>query len=162
PLPGNPQLDPRSADMAATMAGWGRPENPYAGAADTASDWNHPVYYSSASDPVFTVHCTKSWGTCDPEGMQVHIPDAARAAGGAKEGQRRVLAPLDGQIASFGLPGRKGAILTALAHYGAFVGDTGASPWSVAIESGSTYTSFGVPDPWVDFVKAQPGVESWQ
>src|SRR2546429_552469 len=63
PLPANPRLGPSSAQMAATIAGWGQPENPYAGAADTPSDWNHPVYYSSPRDPVFTVHCTKSWGT---------------------------------------------------------------------------------------------------
>jgi hypothetical protein len=255
--------------MAATMVGWGKPMDPYVGAADTASDWNHPIYFSSPTDPLFTVHCTKSWGTCEVEGMQVRIPDAARAAGGGdghmavidqqggweydfwqvqskpqgggqltiswggrtavgtpdadglgsdataanfglaagvvrlpelqagqinhalfmmikcdggghvypavgngsacgagtvapKEGARVFLDMSDDQIAALGLPTWKRAIVTALARYGAFVGDTGGSPWEIELESGSTYTSFGTPDPWVDFAKQQPGVTEWR
>jgi hypothetical protein len=44
------------------------------------NDWMHPTYYPEPSDPVFTIHCTESWGTCSIEGMQVRIPDAAKAA----------------------------------------------------------------------------------
>ena len=269
PLPANPRLDQHSTEMAATMVGWGKPMDPYVGAADTTSDWSHPIYFSSPADPVFTVHCTKSWGTCEVEGMQVRIPDAARAAGGGdghmavidqqngweydfwqvqskpqgggqlviswggrtaigtpdadglgsdataanfglaagvvrlpelqagqinhalfmmikcdggghvypamgngsacgsgtiapKEGARVFLDMTDDQIAALGLPTWKAAIITALAHYGAFVGDTGGSPWEIELESASTYTSFGMPDPWVDFAKQQPGVTEWR
>jgi hypothetical protein len=48
----------------------------------TTSDWQHPIYYPDANDPIFEVHCTESWGTCEVEGLHVRIPDAARAAGG--------------------------------------------------------------------------------
>ncbi len=51
-------------------------------APDTASDWYHPIYFSVPTDPLFTVRCTRSWGTCEVEGLQVRIPDAARPAGG--------------------------------------------------------------------------------
>jgi hypothetical protein len=46
------------------------------------SDWYHPVFYSLPTDPIFTVHCTRSWGQCEVEGMTVRIPDAARPADG--------------------------------------------------------------------------------
>lgn len=51
-------------------------------APDTASDWYHPVYFSVPADPMFSVHCTRPWGRCEVEGLQVRIPDAARPAGG--------------------------------------------------------------------------------
>ena len=44
-------------------------------------------------------------------------------------------------------------ILRALAHYGAYVGDTGGS-WGFETESGVMYTSLGYPDPWVAFAQA--------
>ena len=36
-----------------------------------------------------------------------------------------------------------------MAHYGMYVGDTGGGGWGIQFESGSSYTSFGQPDPWV-------------
>ncbi|MGI9020542.1 MAG: hypothetical protein ACR2G3_07525 [Solirubrobacterales bacterium] len=43
------------------------------------------------------------------------------------------------------------AILLAMARYGMYVEDTGATAngWALLVESGSSYTSFGRPDPWV-------------
>jgi hypothetical protein len=64
-------------------------------------------------------------------------------------GARLQLAMSDAQIDSLSMPAWKTAILRALARYGAYVGDTGGSPWDIAVESGSTYTSFGVEDPLV-------------
>ncbi len=64
------------------LTGWGDPAELRAGISDTASDWQHPTYYSSPSDPEFQIHCTEDWGTCEVEGMHVRIPAAARAAGG--------------------------------------------------------------------------------
>ena len=40
------------------------------------------------------------------------------------------------------------AILQAMRRYGMFVGDTGGSGWGFKVESGTSETSFGRPDPW--------------
>jgi hypothetical protein len=227
-------------------------------APDTSSDWYHPTYYNSASDPLYTVHCVKY--ACAIEGLQVRIPVQARpAAGGdghmtvvdqssgwewdfwqvqsrsssggtldisdggrtliegdglgsdANAGQWGLLggiirapemqaghidhalfmvvgcthsgyvypaegdaghcsdqtnAPVDGQllqldmtdsqIDALAVPAWKKTILRALAHYGAYVGDTGGNEaFSLQFESGSTYTSFGVTDPMVTFASQQ-------
>src|SRR4051794_25780352 len=79
-LPASPRLAANSAAIVNTVTGWGTPADLPAGTTSSSGDWNHPVYYSSASDPVFTVHCTEDWGTCEVEGLKVHVPDAARAA----------------------------------------------------------------------------------
>jgi len=208
------------------------------------------------ADPIFTIHCTKPWGTCAVEGQQIHIPDAARAAGAddghltvidqlsgteydfwqviAKpagggvlqvswggstsingdglgsdataarfgtaggllreeelaaghinhalfiavncdsgswvypatkggspcsdptnappEGTRFQLAMSDAQIDALNVPAWKKTILTAMAHYGLIVGDTGGS-WQIQSESGVQYTSMAQPDKWVGFAK---------
>jgi hypothetical protein len=60
----------------------------------------------------------------------------------------------DAQIDALSVPGWKKTILRAAAHYGAYVGDSTSSPWSLAsFESGTTYTSFGVEDPMVAFAR---------
>ncbi len=48
----------------------------------------------------------------------------------------------------------KKTVLRAMASYGMFVGDTGGSSWGIKVESGSTFTSFGYPDPLVAFARA--------
>jgi hypothetical protein len=68
-----------SSAIVETVTGFGPPDNQALGAAE---DWSHPVYFSQPSDPVYTVHCTQSWGTCEVEGAQVRIPGAARPASG--------------------------------------------------------------------------------
>jgi len=219
------------------------------------------VYFSTSADPVYTVHCTKSWGTCEPEGMQIHVPAAARAAGAAdgslaivdqstgKEydfwqaskndstrtltaswggvtdvgsatatglgsagnaggfglaagqiraselaaghidhalfmvvyctngtsvypatsastgrscssvglsntdapamGQHFFLNMSDDQIAALSVPKWQKTVLTAMAHYGMYVGDTGGDGWSVMAESADQYLAAGQADPWV-------------
>jgi hypothetical protein len=42
-----------------------------------------PTYYSQPTDPLFTLHCTKPWGTCPIEGMAIRIPAGADVEGGA-------------------------------------------------------------------------------
>ena len=66
-----------SAAVVSRLAGFGTPQHLLAG---NTEGWEHPVYYSQPTDPVFTLRCLESWGTCDIEGMQVRIPDAAQAA----------------------------------------------------------------------------------
>ena len=263
PLPSNPRVVANSDAVVSTITGWGRPSKLPAGNVDDG-DWDHPMYYSSPTDPVFTVHCTETWGTCEVEGMKVRIPDAARpaasddahmgvvdqagqweydfwtvkskpAGGGTLNigwggrtrigtpdadgldtnataahfgllagvvrvpemqagqinhalfmvvhctsgqiaypaqgkgsvcggnapamGARFQLAMSDDQIAALNVPEWRKTIFRAMAHYGLFVGDTGGPSWHIQFESSATYTSFGAPDPWVDYFDAQPDVQ---
>ncbi len=88
-LPSSPAIAPDSAAAVNRWLGyWNAPgAGGYSprfsvGTADTPEDWEHPLYYSQPTDPVYTVHCAENWGTCEIEGMEVRIPSAARAAGG--------------------------------------------------------------------------------
>ena len=45
-----------------------------------------------------------------------------------------------------GVPAWKKTILRAMARYGMYFGDTGSGGWGIQMESGATYTSFGLPD----------------
>ena len=84
PLGEGPRVHPSSAAIVQNvLAGSGGPADLVAGDAGTKWDYSHPVYWAQPSDPVFTVDCVESWGTCEVEGMQVRIPDAARAASGS-------------------------------------------------------------------------------
>jgi len=69
-------------------------------------------------------------------------------------GARFQLNMTDSQIAALAVPVWKKTILTALAHYGGYVGDTGGPGFAFEFESGTTYTSFGAPDAMVTFAKA--------
>jgi hypothetical protein len=71
-------------DWLSTWSGSDRTSSPRftAGYAETANDYDHPVYFSSSGDPLYTVHCAETWGRCPIEGAQVRIPAAAEAAGG--------------------------------------------------------------------------------
>jgi len=80
-LPSRPKVMANSQAIVDRTLGMGRIADLVV-APDTASDWYHPVYFSAASDPAFTVRCTRPWGTCEVEGMHVQIPDAARPAAG--------------------------------------------------------------------------------
>lgn len=66
-------------------------------------------------------------------------------------GARLQLAMSDAEIDALAAPPWKRSILRALARYGILIGDTngGNAAWGLVAESGSSYTSFGVPDPWV-------------
>jgi hypothetical protein len=64
-------------------------------------------------------------------------------------GQHFYLEISDAEIRELSLPDWQKAVLRAMANYGMFVGDTGGGGFAIQTESGSSYTSFGVPDPWV-------------
>lgn len=74
--------------------------------------------------------------------------------GGAKNappaGARFRLRLTERQLASLRAPVWKRTILRALVEYGAYVTDTGGSGFSLLMESGSSFTSFGAPDPIVE------------
>ena len=57
-----------------------------------SSDYSRPLYWSSATDPVYTVTCTQYGGGCPIKGQQVRIPAQARAAGGT-DGHLTVVDP---------------------------------------------------------------------
>jgi hypothetical protein len=80
-VPDDPRLVPGSDRMVEAMLGMG-PVADLVVAPDTGSDWYHPVYFSSRTDPVHTLHCTRDWGTCEVEGHRVRVPDGVRPAGG--------------------------------------------------------------------------------
>lgn len=82
PIPAGAPSHPNSSAIVRRVLGFGLPGHLTAGEADTPDDWNHPTYYSSPRDPVFTLHCYENWGRCDIEGMQIRIPDQARPAAG--------------------------------------------------------------------------------
>jgi hypothetical protein len=75
-------------------------------------------------------------------------------------GARFRLAMSDAQIAALSVPSWKKTILTALAHYGGYVGDTGGSGIGFMFESSTMYTSLGYADPLAAFAKAS-GVGTW-
>jgi len=81
PIGADPRLVSNSQSIVSNVVGSG-PANLVAGDAGTRWDYSHPIYWSRPSDPVFTIQCLEDWGTCDVEGMQVRVPDAARPAAG--------------------------------------------------------------------------------
>jgi hypothetical protein len=84
--------------------------------------------------------------------------------GGARCGPQALEAPPMGtrfwldmshqQIQALRVPGWKKTILTALAVYGGFVGDTGGPGFGFQFQSSATYTSFGYPDPLVALARS--------
>ncbi len=75
-------------------------------------------------------------------------------------GSHLMLAMSDAQIAALPVPEWKKTILTALAHYGGYVGDTGGPGFAFMFESSTTYTALGLPDPLVTLAKLL-GLPSW-
>jgi hypothetical protein len=69
-------------------------------------------------------------------------------------GTRFVLAMSAAQIDALPVPGWKKTILTALAQYGGYFGDTGGPGFGFMFESSVTYTALGLPNPFVEFAKA--------
>jgi hypothetical protein len=264
----SPRVMSNSSDIVRRLVDMGPPGNLVAGEAETNSDYWHPTYWAQPSDPLYTLHCTEDWGTCDIEGMQVRIPDGSRPAAGddhhltvvdqasgwefdlwgvpttprgggrlsfawggrtridgdgllsagtaagfgnlggiiraqelaagridhalfmvvncdsgeyvypsyksarpcSRIGESNTNAPPLGarfqldmsaaEIDSMSVPTWKKTILHAMAKYGMYVGDTGGGSWGIQMESGSTYTSFGVEDQFVTYAK-QAGVPEY-
>jgi hypothetical protein len=84
PIPANPALMPNSAATVNRMLSFGGLLNLLAGTAGRGElDGGRPTFFSQVTDPLFTLHCTESWGTCAAEGAVVHVPDQALPAGGS-------------------------------------------------------------------------------
>jgi hypothetical protein len=103
---------------------------------------------------------THEHATGDPGGSFVYPADkgGSRCSGESEAnvppmGARLALAMSDEEIEALNVPSWRKTILRALAHYGGYVGDTGGAGIGLQFESGSSYTSQGLPDPWVTFGK---------
>ena len=267
------QVAPNSSEVVTRMMSWGEPQSLLAGQSGTSADYYHPVYFSSASDPVYTLQTTAPWGESGINGAQIHIPSAAQPAGGgdahlavitpegweydlwgveskpsgggvlrfawggktpiggegresdataahfplaagiirAQEmragvidhalfmgvrctssrseavypaapntgepcsekgfgsntgappmGGHFVLQMSDAEIAALPVPRWKKTILTAMAHYGMYVGDAiGSGSFGLQFESGSTYTSFGAEDQVAAYAREE-GISQWE
>jgi hypothetical protein len=70
-------------------------------------------------------------------------------------GQRFYLEYTDAEIAALGFPPWKRAILTALAHYGFYIEDTGNSTLSFRWEGARMYEPFGAPEPFAQIGEEQ-------
>jgi len=83
PLPASPKLDPNSAAMVASMTGGSNGDgtaHPMDPMTSGANDYYHPYFFSSPTDPTYTISCTRS--LCPLRGYSVHIPTNAQPAGG--------------------------------------------------------------------------------
>jgi hypothetical protein len=76
-------------------------------------------------------------------------------------GARFRLNMTDAQIAALPVPKWKKTVLTAFAHYGGYVGDTGGPGFGFQFESGTSYTSFGQKDPFVSYAQSN-NLPTWQ
>lgn len=76
-------------------------------------------------------------------------------------GAHFMLAMSDTQIQALAVPTWKKTVLTALAHYGGFVGDTGGPGFGFMFESGTTYTALGLAEPLVGFAQAN-NLPTWE
>ena len=73
-------LSPDSGRIVSTLLQGGSVDDWIAG--DPQRDGGVPIYWSTPSDPVFTLHCVKPWGKCALEGLQIHVPAQAQPQGG--------------------------------------------------------------------------------
>jgi hypothetical protein len=78
----------------------------------------------------------------------------SNSADAAPMGARFQLDMSGGEIDALHVPGWKKTILRAMARYGMYFGDTGSGGWGIQMESGATYTSFGLPDALAMFARA--------
>jgi hypothetical protein len=78
-IPAGAKVDGNSAGVVQRLMEYGTPQHLTAGEGE---DWQHPTYYSQATDPVYTLHCLEDWGRCALEGLQIRIPAAAKPAQG--------------------------------------------------------------------------------
>jgi hypothetical protein len=106
PIPANPRLDPKSAQIISTLLGMTKDSLGIirTAAAPKNIDYTFPFYYSLPTDPVFTVKCfyngpPPKWGHCPLQNAQIHIPSYAlpENSGGVALGSDHHLAIVDPQ-----------------------------------------------------------------
>ena len=110
----------------------------------STSDFGHPVYYSRATDPRYTIRCARWVSSCEVHGMHVRIPRNALPAGGS-DGHMAVIDAVSGweydfwEVRTTPLP-----LLGGTVH----VGHGGRTRWGVGgadgLGSNATAAHFGL------------------
>jgi len=77
PIPPNPKLNPRSAQIVQRLLERGPPVPERAGISQSGEDFDKPLYWARTTDPLLTVH-----GSAPVEGDRIHVPTGAKPAGG--------------------------------------------------------------------------------
>ncbi|MDQ3890559.1 MAG: LamG domain-containing protein [Actinomycetota bacterium] len=144
---GRTRIDGDGLDSAATAAGYGNLAGIVRAAELAAGHIDHALFLVVKCTSGRVVYPAGGTGrTCDEIGQST--TDAPPM------GARFQLAMTPEQIDGLSVPQWKKTILRAMATYGMYVGDTGGGSWGIQMESGSTFTSFGVQDPLVAFAQA--------
>ncbi|MGH2846384.1 MAG: hypothetical protein ACRDL0_10290 [Thermoleophilaceae bacterium] len=110
-----------------------------------------------------SVRCVDGTRVYPAAGMGSICSDRGESDAGAPPlGARFMLDMSAGEIAALAAPRWKKTILTAMAEYGMYVGDTigGGASWGIWTESGASYTSFGAEDRWDPFSRSV-GAPEW-
>ena len=140
-MPANPTLASNSAGIVNRILTTFSPSIDVMSVGNPRSqDWEHPTYWSDPTDPLYTVDCIETWGTCPIEGLRMRIPQAALAPPTANDGHMTVVeqwngwewdfydaeTPLQpgGGVIRIGWGGR-----TALAGHGLGTGEAVAAEW---------------------------------
>jgi hypothetical protein len=77
PIPPNPRLNPRSAQIVQRLLEQGPPTAARAGISQSGGDFGKPLYWARTTDPLVTVH-----GSAPVEGDRIRVPSGARPADG--------------------------------------------------------------------------------
>ena len=77
PIPPNPGLRPNSSRIVKRLLENGPAGPERAGTSDSGDDYDMPLYWARATDPVVTLH-----GSAPVEGKQIHLPQGAKPANG--------------------------------------------------------------------------------
>lgn len=77
----SPTLDANSNDIVSYLTSGTNPSKLSSNTGGATNDFWHANYFAKPTDPLYTVHCTEPWGTCEPEGDDFRIPADAKPAG---------------------------------------------------------------------------------
>ena len=146
---GRTRIDGDGLGSAATAAGYANLAGVIRAPELAAGRINHALFMTFRCDNREHVYPAVKGGS--------HCADSSK---GFPMGTRFQLDMSDAQIAALDIPAWKKTVLRAMAEYGMYFGDTGGSSWAVQLESGSTYTSFGLQDP-VKAIARDAGVPAY-
>jgi hypothetical protein len=161
------RIDGNGTGGAATAAGFGNLAGMIRAPELAAGRINHALFIvlkCAAKNTSFGYGTTASSG-----GSSSYVYPATHGGSACSEenpntpplGAHFTLAMSEAQIQALAVPAWKKTILTALANYGGYVGDTGGPGFAFMFESSSSYTALGLPDPLAAFAQ-QSGLPTWE